>query len=441
MEMGKILYMECHSGISGDMTVAALLDLGADREVLKKVLDSMPVKGFRTEICRVKKSGLDCMDFSVLLEKGYENHDHDMEYLHGHDRIAHINKGQHEKHHDEHLKKHQEGHHEGHHHEHRTLKDVLGIIEKTEMTVRAREIAKKTFQILAAAEAKAHGVPEEEVHFHEVGAVDSIVDIVSAAVCFDDLGITEVIVPEVCEGKGTVRCAHGIMPVPVPATAQIMEEYQLPVRFLDIQGEFVTPTGAALLAAMMTSENIGCRFRIEKTGLGAGKRNYELSGILRMMLIKRCEKEEEERSQETIYKLEANIDDCTGENLGYVMERLFEAGARDVHYTPVYMKKNRPGIQLNVICEKTEIGKMEQIIFSETTTIGIRRFFCERTVLPRKMENVHTKFGEVQIKVCSLGDEKRYYPEYESVANISREQGIPFLEVYMEALYEVRCEM
>ncbi len=452
--MGRTIYMECHSGISGDMTVAALLDLGADQEVLKKVLDSLPVRGFRTKISRVKKSGFSCMDFSVILEKEFENHDDDMGYLYGHEHGGTHEHGEPHEHGESHehgeIHKHGKPHKHGEFHEHgelhtyRNLKDIMEILQETKMTERAKKIAGRIFRILAEAEAKAHGETVETVHFHEVGAVDSIVDIVSAAVCFDNLDITEVIVPEVCEGSGTIRCAHGILPVPVPAVVNILEAYRLPVRFTKVRGELVTPTGAAILAAMMTSEQAPEKLRIEKVGLGAGKRIYEMSGILRMMLVRPVQQTESESRKngegeagekcDFVYKLEANMDDCTGEALGYVMERLFEAGARDVHYIPVYMKKNRPGIQLNVICDEKDREELEKIIFLETTTIGIRRIPYERTILQRSFEDIDTKFGKIRVKVCELNGKKRYCPEYESVAEISREKGISFQEVYAEAV-------
>ena len=230
--MGRILYLECYSGISGDMTVAALLDLGVDAGVLKKAFASLPVHGFEIEISRVKKAGLDVCDFSVKLDAQHENHDHDMEYLHGHSHGHHY-----ENHYDVHV----------HTHEHRGLPEILKIIEAAEISAGAKKTAEKIFHILAQAEAKAHGVPIDQVHFHEVGAVDSIVDIVAVAVCLDNLGITEVAVPFVCEGKGTVRCQHGVLPVPVPAVMNIVEAHQIPVRMTVVEGELVTPSGAAFV--------------------------------------------------------------------------------------------------------------------------------------------------------------------------------------------------
>lgn len=287
--MGKTLYLECESGISGDMTVAALLDLGADQQVLKKALASLSVQRFDIRISRVKKSGLDACDFDVVLDKEHENHDHDMEYLHGHTH-AHNHATEHMHGHDVHDYdvEHTHEHHDAtdahsmhtyHAHEHRSFVDILQIIESSSLTERAKKTATDIFSVLADAEAKAHGVPKDQVYFHEVGAVDSIVDILSVAVCLDNLDIDQVIVTELCEGRGTVRCQHGILPIPVPAVANIVQANHLKLKLTQIEGELVTPTGAAIVAAIRTSDKLPESFFIEKTGLGAGKREYALSLI------------------------------------------------------------------------------------------------------------------------------------------------------------------
>ena len=414
----KILYLECESGISGDMTVAALLDLGADQAVLEQALDSLLVTGFQTVVRQVKKAGLLMCDFDVVLDKEHENHDHDMEYLHGHNH-------EHGHHHGkEHLHEKVESHTQKEH-QHRGLSDILHIIEHAKLTANAKKTARKIFEILAQAEAKAHGVPLEQVHFHEVGAVDSIVDIVAVAVCLDNLSITDVVVTKLNEGQGTIRCQHGILPVPVPAVVNIVQEYKLPLQITETKGELVTPTGAAIVAALRTMETLPEVFTVEKIGMGAGKRQYDRPSMLRAMLIKEATEE-----KDVIYKLETNIDDCSGENLGYVMERLLKAGARDVHYIPSYMKKNRPAYQLNVICTKEEIEKMEQIIFAETTTIGIRRVRMERTILKRKIRTVQTPLGEAKVKVCLYKDKEHFFPEYESVIALCQAHGKTYKEVY-----------
>ena len=257
--MSKTLYLECYSGISGDMAVASLLDLGTNQKGLLDALSTIPVDGFRIEISRVVKSGLDCCDFNVILE--HDNHDHDMSYLHGKEHIPE------------------------HHHSHRGFYEIKEIIEKTQITESAKKTAIRIFEILAKAESEAHGVPFEEVHFHEVGAVDSIVDIIAFAYCLDNLGIKEVIVPYLCEGTGSVRCQHGILPVPVPAVVNIAREHKIKLKITDIEGELVTPTGIAIVGATRTSAALPELFTIEKTGLGAGKREYKSSGILRAMII------------------------------------------------------------------------------------------------------------------------------------------------------------
>lgn len=286
--MGKTLYLECYSGISGDMTVAALLDLGADKTVLDRVLKSLPVSGFQIKISRVVKSGIDACDFDVMLDKNHENHDHDMEYLHGSHHGSHHGHAVTDLsgHTAEHTHMHDsESAHGHHHHEHRGLKEITHIIEHSVMTDNAKKIALRIFEILAKAESKAHNVPVDQVHFHEVGAVDSIVDIVAVAVCLDNLGITEVIVPVLYEGRGTVRCQHGILPIPVPAVANVVSENHLCLKMTEVEGELVTPTGAAIVAAIKTKDKLPEKFEIQKVGIGAGKRQYECPGILRAMII------------------------------------------------------------------------------------------------------------------------------------------------------------
>ena len=400
------------------MTVAALLDLGADRSVLDRVLKSLKVSGFETKISRVVKSGIDACDFDVVLDKEHENHDHDMAYLH---------QG----------KKHAHGHtaHEAHSHSHRGMKEVMEILEKTDMTRRAYEIAVKIFTILGEAEAKAHGTTLEEVHFHEVGALDSIVDIIAAAACVDNLGVDEVIIPALWEGEGTVRCQHGILPVPVPAVTNIVMEYGIPLGKIGEPGEYVTPTGAAIAAAICTSRELPECYRIVGNGLGAGKRDYKRPGLLRALLL---ETEEAVYESDSILKLECNIDDCTGEALGYAMELLLENGARDVHYIPVYMKKNRPAYQLTVICKKEDREKLEAIIFRETTTIGLRYVEMVRTILPRRTEKRQTSYGVVAVKICEGEGEVRITPEYESIREICRERGLSFQKVYEDVLQELK---
>lgn len=438
--MGKTLYLECYSGISGDMTVGALLDLGADEKMLIEALRSLPLDEFDIAVTRVKKSGLDACDFHVILDEVHDPHDHDMEYLHGHEhhsehRHSHLPEHEHgETHTHKHSHSDAEGHADEHHHSHvhRGLPEIREIIQKSGLSRRAKDTALRIFQILAKAESKAHGIPAEQVHFHEVGAVDSIVDIAAVAVCLDNLDITEVIIGELHEGRGTIRCQHGVIPVPVPAVVHIAAAYHLTLHMTGIEGELITPTGAAIAAAVKTADELPPKYRILKTGMGAGKRDYRCAGVLRAMLIEpeKTGVQEPDEKEDSIWHLESNIDDCTGEALGYVMNRLMEEGARDVYYTPVYMKKNRPAYELNVICREEQIERMQEIIFRNTTTIGIRRTKMERTVLKRELGEINTSLGKVQVKICKIGTEQRVYPEYDSVARLCRNHGMSYQEVW-----------
>lgn len=458
------------------MTVGALLDLGASQKVLEKHLRSLPVGGFEIKITRVKKSGLDACDFHVILDRKHENHDHDNDYLYAHEKNSHRHEcyfhdheshiHDHESHshdhenyshdHESHIHGH-EDHNHMHRHEHRGLPEIQDIISRSDMSKRAKKIASDIFIVLAEAEAKAHGVPAEEVHFHEVGAVDSIVDIAATAICLDDLNITDVIVPELYEGRGTVRCQHGIIPVPVPAVINIVGSHHISLHMTQTEAELVTPTGAAIVAAIRTSDRLPDRYKICKIGMGAGKRDYGRTSILRGLLINPASDEtdntditgntentditgntENAGKTDNIWKLEGNIDDSTGEALGYAMERLLEAGARDVYYTPVYMKKNRPAYQLNVICDEESTALMEEIIFRETTTIGIRKMKMQRAVMQREICRVETSLGMAEVKVCRAGEIVRAYPEYESIVVICREKHMDFQDVWNRVYEEVK---
>lgn len=435
--MSKKLYLDCTSGISGDMFVAAMIDLGADLEALERALQSVSDDGFHTEVRRVKKSGIDCCDFNVVLDALHENHDHDMEYLYGHDD-SHCHGEEHDHchcHGEEHDHCHCDGeehdnchcHEEEHEHSHRGLAEIREIIAACDMTETAKDIAYDIFDVIAAAESAAHNLPPEEVHFHEVGALDSIVDVISAAVTFDSLGIRDVIIPKLYEGTGMVRCQHGLMPVPVPAVANIVSAFSFPLEITEAKGEYVTPTGAAIAAVLCTDHRLPKAFTITQTGMGAGKRAYtDRPGILRAMVIET----EQEGGKEEIIKLETDIDDCSGEVLGYTMKKLLKAGAKDVHYTPVFMKKNRPGWELTVIAAKDDVEELEQIIFGETTTIGIREMKVERTCLPREEKEVVTPYGTASAKGVEVKGRMKWYPEYKTVKKLAKKHKVSFAEVF-----------
>lgn len=288
--MPNKLYLECYSGISGDMTVAALLDLGADQQVLMEGLESLNLPGYQLKIGRVKKNGIDACDFDVILDEPEHHHDHDHEHHHDHDHDhEHHHDHEHEHPHDhehEHHHDHEHEHHHHHDHVHRNIGDIFAIIDQSKISDRAKQTAKDIFRIIAAAESKAHGIAEDQVHFHEVGAVDSIVDIVSAAICLDNLDITEAVVSDLYEGCGYVHCQHGLMPVPVPAVVNIAADNALRLRLTQTRGEMITPTGAAIAAYLSKGGKLPESFVIEKIGLGAGKKDFATANILRAFLIR-----------------------------------------------------------------------------------------------------------------------------------------------------------
>ena len=419
----SILYLECNSGISGDMTVAALLDLGADRQVLLDALSSLPLTGYSIEIKDVYKSGIRACDFNVILD--HDNHDHDMDYLHGH---AHSMTDEHDHHmtmgDDHDTEESQHMHH--HHHDARNLNDITKIIQAGQLSSGAKDLALKIFQILAEAEAAVHGKTLEEIHFHEVGAVDSIVDIVAVAVCIDNLSPSGIVISALTDGKGQIRCQHGLIPVPVPAVTAIAMQNDLTLNISDVEGELVTPTGAAIAAAVRTATTLPKDFRIRRIGFGAGKRDYATTGLLRAMLLQPLSKD----THDTILSLETNIDDCSGEALSYTMQQLLDAGALDAFCIPIYMKKNRPACLLKVLCNPEQRTEMESIIFRNTTTIGIRIQEMQRTKLPRKIFALETPWGMADVKCCTYGNDTYYYPENDSVSRLAKQNGTGFTEMY-----------
>lgn len=439
----SILYLECNSGISGDMTVAALLDLGADRQILLDALSSLPLTGYSIEIKDVYKSGIRACDFNVILD--HDNHDHDMDYLHGH---AHNMTDEHDHTHshnlsDEHGQIHRHAHsmtvgdvhgHDTdesqhihhHHHDARNLNDITKIIQTGQLSSGAKDLALKIFQILAEAEAAVHGKTLEEIHFHEVGAVDSIVDIVAVAVCIDNLSPSGIVISALTDGKGQIRCQHGLIPVPVPAVTAIAMQNDLTLNISDVEGELVTPTGAAIAAAVRTATTLPKEFRIRRIGFGAGKRDYAATGLLRAMLLQPLSKD----THDTILSLETNVDDCSGEALSYTMQLLLDAGALDAFCIPIYMKKNRPACLLKVLCNPEQRAEMESIIFRNTTTIGIRIQEMQRTKLPRKIFALETPWGMADVKCCTYGNDTYYYPENDSVSRLAKQNGTGFTEMY-----------
>ena len=536
--MGKTLYLECYSGISGDMTVGALLDLGAREEALREALEALPLNGYEITIGRTKKCGIDACDFDVILEEEAHDHAHDEAHVHEHDHEAeHCHDGEghvHEHIHGEESHEHQEHFHDGeahehyhehlhedsaehsehchsaeghshdhehshehthgdhapadhchdhshdhphthgpethdHHHDHvhRHYADIMHMLDEAPLKPEVRALAKKIFRIVGEAESRVHACPLEEVHFHETGAVDSIVDIVGAAACAVDLGITETYVSTIYEGQGHVWCQHGRIPVPAPAVAGIAAAEELDLAITNVSGEMVTPTGAAIASALRTKKGLPRAFVIRKIGMGAGKKDFPHANLLRAMIIEPAmnaqpagnaveeptrsvnadgdsqkngssaqEKSSSDETEDEIWVLETNLDDCTGEMMGLTMELLLAAGARDVNYTPIYMKKNRPACKLEVLCKEEKVSALEEVIFHQTTAIGLRKRKEVRRILPRKKETVMTPYGEVELKICTSAGETYIYPEYDSIRGLVQETGRSYQEIYQKAVEE-----
>ena len=374
----KTLYFDCSSGISGNMTLGALLEIIGDEKYLLEEIKKLNIDGYKIEISKKVKNGITGTYVDVILEHEHHHHDHD---------------------HDEHH----------HHHEHRNLNDVNAIIDNSSLEDKTKELAKRIFLRVAKAESKVHNKPLEEVHFHEVGAIDSIIDIVGTAILINKINPDKIISSIVNDGYGFIECAHGMMNVPVPATSEIFTDSGVKFRQIDIDTELVTPTGAAIIAELATEFIPLPTMTIKKIGWGAGSKDLKIPNVLKVYYG------EMENQEGNIVVMETNIDDCGGEILGYTEELLFQNGALDVFFTPIFMKKNRPAYRLTVSCKKENMKKLQNIIFRETTTIGIRYRYENRTELERELIELDTKFGKIKAKKVKNQDETYIYPEYESI--------------------------
>lgn len=379
----KTLYFDCSSGISGNMTLGALTEIVGNEEYLVNELKKINVDGYHIEISKKVKNGITGTYVDVILE--HEHH---------------------------------------HHHEHRNLDDVNKIIDNSSLDEKVKELAKKIFIRVAKAESKVHNKPLEEVHFHEVGAIDSIVDIVGTAILINKINPDKIISSIVNDGYGFIECAHGIMSVPVPATSEIFADSNVRFRQIDVDTELVTPTGAAIIAELAEEFTTLPSMITEKIGWGTGLKDLKIPNVLKVYYG------EIESPNEDIIVMETNIDDCTGEFLGYTQELLFKNKALDVFFTPIYMKKNRPAYRMTVVCKKEDINKLQKIIFRETTTIGIRYRYEYRKVLKREIVEIDTKYGKIKAKKVINDGEEYIYPEYETVKEIALKNNIPLKNLY-----------
>lgn len=377
----KIIYFDCFSGIAGDMIIGALLDAGLELSDLRRELKNLPLTGYKIKAFKTEKQGIKGTKFEVKAPK--------------------------EK-------------------THRNLKDILRIIDNSSLDKKIREDSKKIFRRLAEAEAKVHGVNVDKIHFHEVGGVDAIIDIVGAVIGLDILKVDKIYSSPLSFGKGFVKFSHGKFPVPAPATVELCKN--IPVRYTDIEGELVTPTGAAIISTL-AEFSPRLDFKIEKIGYGAGSMDLkEIPNLLRVMIGEK----NLDLEQDEILVLETNIDNTTPEVLGYLTEKLMEKGALDVYLVPVIMKKGRPGTLLSVICKVDKLNELSSLIFSETGTIGLRTQFHLRKKLHRKIEIVNTRFGKAKVKVITNGVNVHISPEFEDCKIIAEKHDLPLKEIYRE---------
>ena len=431
----KTLYLECNMGAAGDMLTAALLELHPDPQGFVERMNRLGLPGVVFAAQPAVKCGITGTQVSVTVG-GEEEESHDVplhshvhetaqdeahpghahDHVHGHD---HEHTHDHEHIHDH---EHSHGHEHGHgHHHHAGMGDIRHILSHLDIPQPVRQDAEAVYQLIAQAESHAHGRPVEEIHFHEVGTLDAVTDVVAVCWLLHDLAPEQIVASPVHVGCGQVRCAHGILPVPAPATAYILQG--VPTYGGSVQGELCTPTGAALLKHFVQRFGSSPVMRVEKTGYGMGKKDFEAANCVRAMLGQTQEE------STTIAQLACNLDDMTPEALGFAQERLWEAGALDVTTAPIGMKKNRPGVQLTCLCRLEDREKLVSVLFAHTTTLGVRESLCTRYTLARSQRTVETEHGPVRVKEARGWGVTREKPEYEDVANIAREHGLTLDQV------------
>jgi pyridinium-3,5-bisthiocarboxylic acid mononucleotide nickel chelatase len=398
--MARTLYLDCFAGASGDMLIGAMLDCGLDFESLRSELAQLGVEGYELSLKRVDRSGISAAKFDVNMTG--EPHSHGSHHDHGHSH-------------------------------HRALSEIKQIISSSNLSGQVKSRAQTIFQRIGEAESKIHDIPIESVHFHEVGAIDSIVDIVGACVAFEALKVGRIVSSPLHVGSGTFKCAHGTYPVPGPATAELLKG--VPVYSKDVEGELVTPTGAAIISTLAESYGPMPMMKIESVGYGAGTREYpKFPNALRAVIGE--SEEAADRTPATVTVIEANIDDLNPQVFGYLMEKALAAGALDIFYMPAQMKKNRPGVLLTLLCAPADRERMCDLIFRETTTLGVRHRNEQREILKREFVTVETEYGPIRIKVSRAGDGRvmNASPEFEDCRAAAEKNGVGLRDAQTAAL-------
>lgn len=417
----KTLYLECGMGAAGDMLTAALIDLFKEPEQIIDKLNRIGIPKVKYVIEDSEKCGIKGMHVRVLVDgieevpaDMYNNHIHN-DHMHN----CHI--------HDEHVHDHQPGHHA---HHHSSMHDIENIIQGLNVNDNVKKNAVEVYKLIAEAESKVHGKTVDEIHFHEVGSMDAVADVVAVCYLIDGLNPDNIIASPVRMGYGHVHCAHGILPVPAPATALILQK--MPVYAGELEGEFCTPTGAALLKHFVKEYGNMPVMSIENTGYGMGSKNFPIANCLRAYIGENADSDgmyEKDKIHDRIIELRCNLDDMAPEDIAYATELLMDEGACDVYTLNIQMKKNRPGIMLCCMCKQNEKEKFAGLIFKHTSTIGIREYECNRYILKRENIVIDTGYGKVQAKKSEGYGTKRIKAEYEDIARIAKETGLPISEV------------
>ena len=438
----RILYVDCFSGISGDMMVGALADLGITPSTFEWELSKMELGDFHLHFERQTRRGIAGIKFdmhsgSTHLENAPDSHGEETDHFdhsHKHKRDCHVCSGHTDDHQPEHGERSEIGHHceqpKDEHSQPKGLSDIRNLIQKSDLSNFVKGHAISIFQRIGEAEAKIHGAPIEQIHFHEIGALDSIVDIVLACVGIETLRPERIYFSNLCDGQGTFTCSHGEYPLPAPATLEILKN--IPIRLVSIPNELITPTGAAIVAEFQYSVSVLAGMRPEKIGYGVGTGDWpSRPNVLRAVLGQL----DEEQSPERITELQANIDDLSPEILGAAQERLFKGGALDVFFVPIQMKKNRPGTMISVLCRPYDCERIQEILFAETSTFGVRYRESDRVLLDREIVEVKTSAGSIRIKVGRRhGRIVQASPEFESCDTAARESQQPLKRIYEMAL-------
>lgn len=411
----KTLYLDCSMGAAGDMLTSALLELCSDSAEVVEQLNHIGLSGVTFQADQAVKCGITGTHMTVRVNGQVEG-----EHAHEHHHEGHHHGESHEEHHHE-EHHHEEHHHEGHVHEHHDMQSITKIVSHLALPDKVREDVLAVYQLIAQAESHVHGRPVTEIHFHEVGSLDAVADVAAVCLLIHNLAPERIVASPIHVGSGQVQCAHGILPVPAPATAWLLRG--IPTYGGQIQGELCTPTGAALLKYFVQEFGSQPMMQVDKIGYGCGSKDFAMANCVRALLGETTE------SRDQVVELCCNLDDMTPEAVGFAMEELFAAGALDVYTTSVGMKKNRPGILLTCMCRSDEREKMIRLLFLHTTTLGIRESICNRYTLTRDTQTVDTEKGAVRVKQVSGWGIHREKAEYEDLAKIARQQNMSLSQV------------